>query len=53
MYILTILTIWIIFREINRCPTEKLSSKAAKEMYEHSCKIETELKEQINGKCIC
>lgn len=38
-------------REIkdHRYPNEKLTTKAAKEMYEHSLKIESEYKHLING----
>lgn len=33
-----------------RYPLDKLSGKAAKEMYEHGLKLETEYRHQITGK---
>lgn len=35
-----------------RYPLDKLSGKAAKEMYEHGLKLEAEYRHQITGLCI-
>lgn len=37
----------------SRYPSDKVSAKAAKEMYEHALKIESEYRQFINGKILC
>lgn len=37
----------------SRYPSDKVSAKAAKEMYEHALKIESEYRQFINGRLLC